>query len=137
MTERPLPRPTALSQPFWDAARQHELHVQRCTACGTHVFYPRYNCTSCGSRGLDWVRASGRATVYTFTVARRPTHQAFADKTPYVIAIVELDEGPRLTTNIIGCEPDDVRIGMPVEASFEDTDDEVTLVTFRPTGAAS
>ena len=137
MTERPLPRPTALSQPFWDAAQSHELHVQRCTACGTHVFYPRYNCTNCGSRDLEWVRASGRGSVYTYTIARRPTHRAFAERVPYVIAIVELDEGPRLTTNIVGCEPDDVRIGMPVEASFEDVDDEITLVTFRPTGAAS
>lgn len=132
VVERPLPRPTPLSAPFWDAARRHELHVQRCMRCGVHVFYPRYNCPSCGSRELDWVTASGRGTVYTYTIARRPTHRAFADRVPYVIAIVELDEGPRMTTNIVGCGPEDVRIGMRVVATFEDVSDEVSLVMFGP-----
>jgi uncharacterized OB-fold protein len=126
-----LPRPSPFSQPFWDAARDHRLMIQRCGRCGTHVFYPRYNCTSCGAVALEWVEASGRGTVYTFTVARRPTHPALADKVPYVIAIVELEEGPRMTTNIVGCDPDAVRIGMPVAASYEDHDGG-TLVMFAP-----
>ena len=130
--ERPKPRPTDLSKPFWDAAKRHELHLQRCKKCGTHVFYPRFNCTNCGSRDLEWVRSSGRATVYTYTVARRPTHAAFAEKVPYVIAIVELEEGPRMTTNVVGCSPDDVAIGMAVQATFEDLDDEISLVMFEP-----
>lgn len=129
---RPLPRPTELSRPYWDAARRHELKVQRCTRCGLHIFYPRFNCTRCGARELEWIRASGTGSVYTYTVARRPTHAAFADRVPYVIAVVELDEGPRMTTNIVGCAPDDVRIGMRVEASFEDVNDEISLVMFRP-----
>lgn len=130
--QRPLPQPTPLTAPFWKAARRRELMIQRCRACARHVFYPRVNCTHCGARDLEWVRASGRGTVYTYTVARRPTHPAFADKTPYVIAIVELDEGPRMTTNIVGCDPEAVRIGMAVEAVFEDVSAETTLVMFRP-----
>ena len=130
--ERPKPRPTELSKPFWDAARRHELHIQRCTACGKHVFYPRYSCPHCGARGLEWVPASGRATVYSYTVARRATHPAFADRVPYVIAIVELAEGPRMTTNVVGCSPDDVHVGMAVQATFEDLDDEIALVNFEP-----
>ena len=129
---RPLPRPSPFSRPFWEAARQHELLIQRCSNCRGHVFYPRYNCTHCGSRDLEWVKASGRGKVYTFTVARRPTHPAFADRGPYVIAIVELEEGPRLTTNIVDCHPDSVRIDMPVEVTFEDVNEEVSLPVFRP-----
>jgi uncharacterized OB-fold protein len=75
---------------------------------------------------------SGNATVYSYTVARRPTHPAFADRVPYVIAIVELAEGPRMTTNLVGCAADDVRIGMSVRAVFEDLDDEIALVNFEP-----
>jgi len=130
--ERPKPRPTELTKPFWDAARRHELHLQRCSSCGRHVFYPRFSCPYCGARTLEWVRASGRATVYSYTVARRPTHAAFADRVPYVIAIVSLEEGPRMTTNVVGCSPDDVAIGMPVRAAFEDLDDEISLVVFEP-----
>lgn len=130
--ERPKPRPTELSTPFWDAARKHELQIQRCTSCGKHVFYPRYTCPHCGGRQLEWVRASGRGCVYSYTVARRPTHPAFADGPPLVIAIVELAEGPRMTTNIVGCQPDDVKIGMQVQAAFEDLDDQIALVNFEP-----
>jgi uncharacterized protein len=129
--DRPRPNPSPLTQPFWDGTRRGELCVQRCAACGTHVFYPRYLCTACGSDALGWVRASGRGTVFTYTVARRPTHSAFADRVPYVIAVVELEEGPKLTTNIVGADPDQVAIGMPVHATFEDIGD-VTLVYFEP-----
>ncbi len=133
-TPRFLPEPSPLSRPFWEAARRHELMIQRCSACGVHVFYPRYNCPRCGSPDLQWVKASGRGKVYTYTVARRPTHPAFAERVPYVIAIVELQEGPRMTTNIVGCDADSVRIDMEVEATFEDVSDEISLVMFRPVG---
>jgi uncharacterized OB-fold protein len=129
---RPVPRPTELSKPFWDAARRHELRIQQCTSCGRHVFYPRLSCPHCGARALEWVPVSGNATVYSYTVARRATHPAFADRVPYVIAIVELDEGPRMTTNVVGCAPDDVKIGMRVRATFEDMDDDIALVNFEP-----
>ena len=128
---RPLPHPTSLSQPFWDGARRHELWLQRCSTCGTHLFYPRRLCTACGSPEVAWVQTSGRGTVFTYTVAHRPTHPAFADQVPYVIAVVELDEGPRLTTNVVGCDPAVVEIGLPVEATYEHVGD-VALVHFRP-----
>jgi uncharacterized OB-fold protein len=129
---RPLPRPSPFSRPFWEAARRHELILQRCSSCTQHIFYPRYNCPHCGSTTLEWVKASGNGSVHTFTVARRPTHPAFADRTPYVIAIVELEEGPRMTTNIVDCDPDSVRIGMRVKVTFEDVNEEVSLPVFRP-----
>lgn len=133
---KPLPHPTEVTRPFWDAAKRHELHVQRCAACETHVFYPREACAACLSTDLDWVRVSGRGTLYSYTIAEAPTHPGFADETPYVIAIVELVEGPRITTNIVGCPPGDVTIGMPVTATFEDVNDEIALVKFRPAADA-
>jgi uncharacterized OB-fold protein len=128
---RPLPHVTPLTQPFWDGAADHELWIQRCRACGSHLFYPRHLCTSCGAPEPAWVQASGRATVFTYTVARKPTHPAFAASVPYVIAVVELDEGPRMTTNIVHVDPDAVTIGMRVQVTFEEVDG-VTLVYFRP-----
>lgn len=128
-----LPKPTRITQPFWDAARKHALHIQRCSDCQRHVFYPRALCPHCGSAALTWVEASGRGTIYTFTVARKPTLPTFT--CPYVIAIVELAEGPHVTTNIVECDPDKVRVGDPVEAVFQDADDKITLVHFRPARA--
>lgn len=135
MGNRPpiLPQPTRITQPFWDAARKRALHIQRCDDCKRHVFYPRALCPHCGSAALTWVEASGRGTIYTFTVARKPTLPTFT--CPYVIAIVELAEGPHVTTNIVECDPDKVRVGDPVEAVFQDADDKITLVHFRPARA--
>ena len=132
MSSRLRPKPTPQSQPFWDGTAKGEYRVQECARCGAHVFYPRYNCTECGATELRWKPASGRGTVYTFTVARRPTHPAFADRVPYVIAVVELDEGPHVTTNIVDCDPEQVAIGMPVEVRFEEPVDGVALPVFAP-----
>ena len=96
------------------------------------IFYPRYNCPDCGSVNLDWEDSSGRGTVYTYTIARRPTQRAFAEAGPYVIAVVELDEGPHVTTNIVGCDPEEVTIGMPVEVTFEPERDGVAIPLFQP-----
>jgi uncharacterized OB-fold protein len=131
-TRRILPHPSLFTRPYWEAARRHELVIQRCKKCQKHVFYPRYNCIHCGSTDLEWVKASGKGTVYTFTIFRRPSHPAFAEMVPYVVAIVELEEGVRITTNIVGCDPDSVRVGMPVEVAFEDINEEIALVMFRP-----
>lgn len=129
---KPLPVPSPVTEKFWRAARRHELVLQRCGACERYICYPRALCPHCLSDDLQWTAVSGRGSVYSFTVARRPTASVFADSVPYVIAVVELEEGPRMTTNIVGCAPEDVRIGMAVEAAFEDVTDEVTLVKFRP-----
>ena len=129
---KPLPVPSPVSREFWAAARRHEFVLQRCRSCQQYIHYPRAACPHCLSQDLGWAPASGRGTVYSYTVARRPTASVFADVTPYVIAIVELEEGVRMTTNIVGCPPEEVRIGMPVEAVFDDVTDDVSLIRFRP-----
>lgn len=129
---KPLPHPNEISQPFWDAAKRHELQIQRCNACEIHIFYPREACSECLAADLVWIPVSGKGKLYSYTIAQAPTHPAFADDVPYVIAIVELAEGPHITTNLVGCQPDQVTIGMPVVASFEDVNAEMTLVKFRP-----
>ena len=132
----PIPVPTPETRPFWDAARRHELHLQRCRACGEYVFYPRAACPHCLAGDLEWHRVSGRGTLHTFTVVHRGLRD-FPIGTPYVIAIVELAEGPRLMTNLVGVEPDPsrLRIGMPVEVVFGDVSAKVALPRFRPAPA--
>jgi hypothetical protein len=129
----PLPVPTPETRPFWDGVRRHELLLQRCRPCGEHFFYPRAVCPKCLSADLEWRAVSGRGTLHTFTVVHRGA-RGFPIGPPYVIAIVALDEGPRLMTNLVGIEPDPARIaiGMPVEVVFEDVTPEVTLPHFRP-----
>ncbi len=103
----------------------------------TRPFPPRANCPSCGAPSLSWSRVSGRATVYSYTVAHRPPHPAFAAQLPLVVAIVELEEGPRLVTNIVGCDPADVEVGMAVEATFEPIDEtDMVLPVFTPSDEA-
>lgn len=127
---KPLPRPSAASRPFWEAAKRHELMLQRCGACNSFIYYPRDRCPQCLSERLEWQRVSGRGKLYTYTIVRRASTRSFADK-PYVLAIVELDEGPRMTTNL-EAPPDQIKIGMPVTAYFDDVTPEQTLVKFRP-----
>jgi uncharacterized OB-fold protein len=129
----PIPVPTPETRPFWEAAHRHELSLQRCRACGRYVFYPRAACPHCFAADLEWRRVSGRGTLHTFTVVHRG-QRGFPLGPPYVIAIVELEEGARLMTNLVGVEPDPqkIRIGMPVEVVFEDVSAEITLPRFRP-----
>ena len=129
---KPLPEPNAVSRPFWDAAREHRLVLQRSKATGRYLYYPRAVSPFAIDDELIWTPVSGRATVYSYTIARRPTAPQWQDDVPYVIAIVRLEEGPHMTTNIVGCDPDSVRVVMPVVATFEDVTPEVTLVYFRP-----
>ena len=128
---RILPRPTPATAPFWEAAREHRLLLPR-AADGEPYFYPRAFSPGALDPATEWVEASGRGALHSYTVDRRGTSPAFASRAPYVIGIVELAEGPRLTANIIGCAIEDVRIGMPLEAVYEDVTAEVTLVHFRP-----
>ena len=132
MTEpRPLPTPTPLSQPFWDGTRQHRLRVQRCDACGELRFPPQVLCRACLGERYQWVDTSGRGTVHSLTVLHSPAGPAFAADVPYVVAVIELDEGPLLLSNVVGCAPDEVTIGAPVEVDFVDVTDEITLYPFR------
>jgi uncharacterized OB-fold protein len=129
----PLPVATPESRPFWDAVRRHELRLQYCGGCDRWVFYPRAVCPGCLSAGLEWRLVSGRGTLHTFTVVYRGLKN-FPLGPPYVIAIVALDEGPRLMTNLVGVDPDParIRIGMPVEVAFDDVGPDATLPRFRP-----
>ncbi len=129
---KPLPKPSPTSRAFWDAAKRHELTLQRCEACGKFIYYPRPRCPYCFSERLGWGRVSGRGTVYSYTVVRRASSRAFADA-PYVLAIVELEEGPRMTSNVVG-PPENVRVGSAVEAIFDDVTPDRTLVKFRIVG---
>jgi hypothetical protein len=128
---KPLPRIDEESKGFWEACVRHELYVQRCRACRSLRYYPRALCPACLSDDTEWVRCCGRGTVYTFTVTHQNQAPGFRDELPYVLAYVELDEGVRLLTNIVGCSPEDVRIGMPVEVLFDDVTAESTLPKFR------
>jgi hypothetical protein len=127
---KPLPKPSPTSRPFWDAARRHELMLQRCLACRKFIYYPRDRCPYCFADRLEWSRVSGKGRVHSYTVVRRPSHRSFADA-PYVLAIVELDEGPRMTTNIVA-DPAAVRVEMPVIVHFDDVTPVHTLVKFKP-----
>ncbi len=126
---KPLPKPSPTSRPFWDAARRHDLKLQRCAGCGKFIFYPRTRCPYCFGDQLEWRAVSGRGKVYSYTVVRRASHRAFTD--PYVLAIVELEEGPRMTTNIVAA-PESVRVDLPVVVHFDDVTPENTLVKFKP-----
>ena len=134
----PIPVPTPETRPFWAAARRHELSLPRCRGCGTLVYFPRAVCPRCLGSDLAWEVLSGRGTLHTFTVVHRGLKD-FPLGTPYVIAMVELAEGPRLMTNLVGVEPDParLRIGMPLEVVFEDVSPEIALPRFRPVGASS
>ena len=129
---RPAPEVTGHAAPFWAAAQEGRLVVQRCTACGQHQHYPRPWCTNCLSEAVEFVESSGTGTIYTFTVIRRAPLPAFAARVPYVLAYVDLDEGVRLVTNIVDCDPDTVRIGQRVHARFETIDDDHAVVLFAP-----
>jgi uncharacterized OB-fold protein len=129
---KPLPQITPESKPFWEACRHHRLVVQRCRDCGTFQHYPRGVCAVCWGTDLEWRDSPGRGTVYTFTVTYRTQTRGFRDELPYVLAYVELEEGVQILTNIVGCAPEDVRIGMPVVVTFEDAAAEVSIPRFRP-----
>ena len=133
--KKPLPTPSHVSRPFWDAAKEHRLTYQRCTACGTRVFYPRDVCPGpeCFGVGtLEWVESSGKGWVYASSISYQPAHPAFAADVPYVLAIVELDEGVRMHSNVVGIDPKEVEIGMRVEVVWDDVTPEFSLPKFRP-----
>lgn len=129
---KPLPVSSPESQPFWEGCRRHELLLQRCARCRAFWFPPSILCPECLSTVWEWTKTNGLGKVYSFVVFHRVYHTGFADEVPYVVAVVELEEGPRLTSNIIGCDPRIVHCEMPVEVVFEDISEAVTLPKFRP-----
>ncbi len=137
MPKRPIPEPTPETEEFWAGTRRGQLRIQRCNACGKAYFFPRPFCPFCSSKDVAWFTASGRGKLYSYVINHRPAY-GFRDDAPYVIAVVELDEGPRMMTNIIGVEPtpEHLPIDLPVEVTWEKQDDAITLPLFRPIGAA-
>jgi uncharacterized OB-fold protein len=130
--EKPLPRPTEDTAPYWEAAQKGELRMQQCSDCGHIRFPPALLCPRCLCEKADWVRLSGRGTVFSWIVVHQSQHPAFNADTPYNVTIVELEEGPRLHTNLVDCANDQIHIGMPVEVVFDKVNDEITLPKFRP-----
>lgn len=126
---RPLPTPTTLSRPFWDACRDQRLVVQECSGCTQLRFIPSAFCPRCLCTDHIWVESAGFGRIMTLTVVHRPPTPAFT--APYVVAVVSLDEGFEMFTNIVGCKPEDVRIGHRVRATFEILTPEITLPFFR------
>jgi uncharacterized OB-fold protein len=118
-----LPTPDLETQPYWDAAKEGKLLIKRCSACGRAHFYPRPFCPHCWSDDVEWEEASGRATLYTFSIIRRNDLPPFPDRVPYVAAVVDLEEGPRMMTNVEGCDPEEVEIGMDLMVAFREEDD--------------
>lgn len=128
---RPPVLPTPISRPYWDALAREKLVLQRCDACGSWVHYPRIRCSTCLSDELSWHEVTPAGTLYAFSIAHHPTAPWFAADPPQVIAVVELANGVRLSTNIVGADAQTLTIGMPVTGVFEHHDD-VTLLQFRP-----
>lgn len=128
-TNRPLPHPSPLTQPFWDATKEGKLKLQRCTRCGEYVWTPQMICRHCLADALEWTEVSGEGEVYSFVVMHRAAIEAF--EAPYTIAVITLKEGPRILSDVIGIDPSEVKIGMPVKVDFEDAGP-VGLYHFRP-----
>ncbi|MCP4083517.1 MAG: Zn-ribbon domain-containing OB-fold protein [Actinomycetia bacterium] len=131
MTDRPIPVPTPETQHFWDGTREGELRLQQCVDCSSTYFPPRAFCPACSSRNVEVVASAGRGTLHSYVINQRERPGFTA---PYAVAVVELDEGPRMMTNIVGCEqtPETLVLDMPVEVVFEELSDDISLPLFQP-----
>ncbi len=135
--QKPLPSPDSESAPFWQGCREGKLLIQRCGGCGQHRFPPTDFCPSCRSQDSAWVESSGRGRVFSWIVVRHPVPKdVYADEVPYVVAIVVLEEGVRLVSNLVEIAPEAVTADMPVEVRFKAAADEIVLPVFAPAAAA-
>jgi uncharacterized protein len=126
----PQPTPTAETAHYWRSALEGSLQIQYCRACARHQFYPRRFCTQCLSDQIEWVQASGRGRVYTYTVCHIAAHPAFESQVPYAVAMIELDEGVRMLARIVNSDLECLAIGAPVQVCFERISDEIALPMF-------
>ena len=129
---RPVPIPTSVTRRYWDSVNEEALRIPKCRTCGAVHFYPHALCPNCMSPDLDYVPVSGNGTVYSYTIMHRAPATSFQHDIPYAVALVELEEGVRMISNLVGCPIEEVRIGMPVRAVYEDVTPEVTLFKFTP-----
>ena len=130
---KPLPQPTPETQHFWDGCREGKLLLQRCKDTGKPYFPPRPFSPYTGSRDVEVFEASGKATLFSYVINHRPA-EGFEDEAPYAIAVVELEEGPRMMTNIVGCQqtPEALELDMPLEVTFEKAADDIAIPKFKP-----
>jgi len=131
---KPLPKPNADTAPFWEGCRRQELRFQKCLQCGMVRWPPSIICPRCHAMDAEWIVASGKGVIYSYVVYHVAFHEAFQDDLPYVTAVVELEEGPRILSNIVRCAPHELRCDMPVEVVWEKVSREFTLPKFRPVG---
>ncbi len=131
---KPVPPVDALSAPYWRGAAEGKVLLSQCNECGHVMFYPRATCTRCLSSDLGWTPSSGLGEVYAFTVCHRAPDAVFRADVPYVIALIDLAEGPRMMSNVTDCDPESVRIGLPVQAWFDPVSDEIAIPKFKPIG---
>jgi uncharacterized OB-fold protein len=129
---KPLPVVQPWARPFWAAARERRLVLQHCRRCDRAIHYPRIACPHCGADDLDWKEASGRGTIYSFTIVQANAPSAFVAGIPYVVAVIRLAEGVQMLANIVECDPGKLVCDQPVEVTFERLNDEFTLPQFRP-----
>lgn len=130
-SQRPLPRITPDNRPFWEAARRHELRLQRCGECGRFWYPPGPVCPDCLSEHFEWSQVSGRGIISSWVVFHKAYFPAFAAEIPYAVVQVELEEGPRLISSLVGISREEIRIGIPVEVVFDDVTPELSLPRFR------
>lgn len=130
-SQRPLPRITPDNRPFWEAARRHELRLQRCGECGRFWYPPGPVCPDCLAEHFEWSQVSGRGIISSWVVFHKAYFPAFAAEIPYAVVQVELEEGPRLISSLVGISREEIRIGIPVEVVFDDVTPELSLPRFR------
>lgn len=133
--QKPQPVVNPWAKPFWDAAKEEKLTFQQCQDCGKNIFYPRIACPHCFSDNLSWEEASGNGTIYSYTVVENNSPSAFAEDIPYVVAIIKLEEGIQMLSNIVNCDPYSVQCDMPVKVVFEELNEAFKLPKFQPTNA--
>ena len=127
----PPPSPNFDTQEFWDATAEGRFLLKRCDDCGVVIWYPRFLCPDCSSTNTSWFEATGKGTVYSYTVPRRG-NGPYREAAPFVVAYVELEEGPRILTNLVDVAIEDLAVGMPVEVVWHDTGQGNALYRFRP-----
>ena len=131
---KPIPVPQGESDEYWNKAKEGELWLRNCNSCGNPYFYPRDISPCCFSKDTSWIKASGKASLYTYAIVHRAPHPGFAQDAPFVVAIVELEEGPHMPTNIVIDDPtpENLQIGMPLEVTFVDISEKIALPKFKP-----
>jgi uncharacterized OB-fold protein len=129
---KPLPVPDTGTKEFWEGCQRHELLIQRCEECHSYRYPPSPVCPRCFSMNAKWDKVSGKVEVYTFSVVRVPLGRDWESDIPYTIGVIQLDEGVRMVSNIVDCKPEDIKIGMKVEVTFDDVTDQITLPKFKP-----